>query len=65
MGKLNYQNLKLKRNYNCMRSVVLDVFVISFVSRLRTLTDVSVKPCSVTHPTNEPSNYTNLILIIY
>ena len=44
-----------------MRSAVFVVFVVNFVSRLNTLTGILVKSLSVTHPTNEHSNYTNLI----
>jgi len=45
-----------------MRSAVLAVFEINFVSRLDTLTGILVKSRSVTHPTTEYSNYTNMIL---
>jgi len=45
-----------------MGNAVLAVFVTNFLSRLNTLTGILVKLRSITQPTTEHSNYTNLIL---
>jgi hypothetical protein len=59
MGNLKLQT---KNKWDRMRSAVLAVFVINFVSQFNTLTGILVKSRSVTHPTTEHSNYTNIIL---